>query len=95
MAPVIEAISKGITVPVVRSSISTSKVKSMPAIGALKMPAMPAAAPHPTNIINTRGDILKSDPRLLPIAAPVYTIGPSAPTEPPKPIVMDEATIDV
>ena len=33
-------------------------------------------------------------PKLLPIAEPVKTIGASAPTEPPKPIVMAEATID-
>ncbi len=94
MVLVIEAISRGITDTVVRSSISTSRVKSMPAIGALKMPAIPAAAPQPTSIISIRGDIRNTRPRLEPMAAPVNTIGPSAPTEPPKPIVTELASTD-
>jgi hypothetical protein len=32
---------------IVRSSISTSRVNRIPPIGALKMPDMAAAAPHP------------------------------------------------
>ncbi len=95
MAAVIDAISSGITDTVVRSSISTSSVKSMPAIGALNIPAMPAAAPQPTRIISVRGDIRNHEPTFEPMAAPVYTIGPSAPTEPPKPMVIDEATMEV
>ena len=86
-----DEIRRGITETVVKSSISTSMVNKTPAIGALKIPAIPAAAPQPTSIIRIRGDILKSCPRLLPIEAPVATIGPSAPTEPPKPIVIAEA----
>ena len=31
---------------------------------------------------------------LEPMAAPVKTIGPSAPTEPPNPMVIDEAISD-
>ena len=88
-------ISSGITDTVVRSSISTSRVKSMPAMGALKMPDIPAAAPQPTSIISTRGDMRNACPTFEPIAAPVATIGPSAPTEPPKPMVMDEAITEV
>ncbi len=80
------------TVAPVRSSISTSRVKSIPAMGARKMPAMPAAAPQPTRIISRRGDRRNACPTLEPMAAPVNTIGPSAPTEPPKPMVMPEAT---
>lgn len=68
---VIDAMSRGITDTVVRSSISTSRVKSMPAIGALKMPAMPAAAPHPTSIIKILGESLNIEPRFEPIDAPV------------------------
>ena len=94
VAPLIEAISNGITEAAVKSSISTSTVNNIPAIGALKMPAIPAAAPHPTRIINNRGDRRKKLPKLLPIDAPVYTIGPSAPTEPPKPIVIELATTE-
>ena len=79
---------------IVRSTISTSIVKTSPAIGALKMPAMAAEAPHPTSNINCLLSSLNSFPRLLPMAEPVNTIGASAPTEPPKPIVMAEAITD-
>ena len=41
-----------------------------------------------------RYDRPQSLPRLLPMAAPVYTMGASAPTEPPKPIVTAEVSID-
>ena len=95
VAEVMEAIRRGITDTVVRSSISTSRVNSMPAIGALKIPAIPAAAPQPTIIIRIRGDMRNQAPRLDPMAAPVYTIGPSAPTEPPNPMVTDEARTEV
>ena len=89
-----EAMSRGITETVVRSIMSTSSVKSMPAMGALKMPAMPAAAPHPTMIMSTRGDMRKSCPTAEPIEAPEKTMGPSAPTEPPKPMVTELAQSD-
>ena len=79
----------------VRSSISTSIVNSIPAIGALNIPAIPAAAPHPTSIISNRGDNRNALPRFEPIAAPVNTIGPSAPTDPPNPMVIELATTDV
>ena len=38
--------------------------------------------------------ILNMLPKLEPIAEPVSTIGASAPTEPPKPMVMELAMID-
>ena len=77
-----------------RSTISTSSVKTSPAMGALKMPAMAAAAPQPTSTMRERLSSLKSCPRLLPMADPVSTMGASAPTEPPKPMVMAEAMTD-
>lgn len=58
------------------------------------MPAMAAAAPHPTRIIIRLLFILNNLPRLEPIALPVSTIGASAPTEPPKPIVIPDAITD-
>ena len=70
-------------------------MKTNPAIGALKIPETAAVAPQPTNNINVRRSILKSLPKLLPIADPVKTIGASAPTEPPNPIVIADATIEV
>ena len=90
-----EDIRRGMTDTVVRSIISTSSVNSIPAIGALNIPAMPAAAPHPTIIISTRGDMRNACPRVEPMAAPVNTMGPSAPTDPPKPMVMELAMSEV
>ena len=90
-----EDTNKGITETVVRSIISTSMAKSIPAIGALNIAATPAAAPLPTSIIRICGGIRNMLPRLEPMAAPVLTIGPSAPTDPPNPIVMELATTDV
>ena len=77
-----------------KSTISTSRVKTSPAIGALKMPAMAALAPQPTNMIIVFLFILNICPKLLPMAEPVSTIGASAPTDPPKPMVIPDATTD-
>lgn len=62
--------------------------------GALKIPAMAPAAPQPTSNINVRCSILNTLPRLEPIAEPVSTIGASAPTDPPNPMVMALAIVD-
>ena len=58
------------------------------------MPAMAPAAPQPTRSMSVLLSILNSLPRLDPMAEPVSTIGASAPTEPPKPMVMPDATTD-
>ena len=71
-----------------------TKKKTRPAIGALKMPATAPAAPQPTNTINCFPLSRKRCPRLLPIALPVSTMGASAPTLPPKPIVRALATTE-
>ena len=60
-------------------------------MGALKIPATAPAAPQPTSSINVRCSILKRLPKVLPIAEPVNTIGASAPTDPPKPMVIELA----
>ena len=79
---------------IVISIISTSKVNTSPAIGALKMPAIAPAAPQPTSVISIFRSMWNSLPRFEPMAEPVSTIGASAPTEPPKPMVMAEAITD-
>ena len=79
---------------IVMSIISTSSVKTKPAMGALKIPDIAADAPQPTRSIIVRLSTWKSCPSLEPIAEPVSTMGASAPTDPPKPMVMAEATID-
>ena len=77
-----------------KSTISTSSVNTNPAIGALKMPAIAADAPQPTSSISCLLSILNNCPRLEPMAEPVSTIGASAPTDPPKPMVMADAMTD-
>ena len=79
---------------IVKSIISTSSVNTNPAIGALNIPAIAPAAPHPINSMSVRLSSLNACPRLLPIAEPVSTIGASAPTDPPNPMVMADATTD-
>ena len=89
------AVSIGSSDAILRSTISTSSVNTSPAIGALKMPAMAAAAPQPTNRISFFLSMPNSLPRFEPMAEPVSTIGASAPTDPPKPMVIADATTDV
>ena len=78
----------------VRSIINTSSTNTKPAIGALKMPETAPAAPHPTRSISVRCSNRKMLPKFEPMAEPVSTIGASAPTEPPKPMVMALAIND-
>ena len=91
---VTEAMSRGTIEVIVRSINNTSMTKVTPAIGALKMPPTAPAAPQPTRSMSVRWSSLKNCPRLEPMAEPVSTIGASAPTEPPNPMVILDATID-
>ena len=68
----------------------TSSVNRAPPIGALKMPAMPAPAPHPTKIRTASGVSPNHLPMQLPIAPPEYAPGPSAPADPPNPTVSQQ-----
>ncbi len=86
--------SNGIIDDIVRSRSKTSITNSIPATGALKIPAIAPAAPQPTSIIRLCCSSLKNLPRLDPMAEPVSTIGASAPTDPPNPMVMELATSD-
>lgn len=70
-----------------------SRMKSAPPMGALKIAAIPAPAPHATNILMRSGVKRKSCAILLPIAAPELAIGPSDPADPPKPIVVEHVMI--
>ena len=89
------AVSIGSSDAMLKSTISTSKVNTNPAIGALKIPAIAAAAPQPTSSISVLLSMRNNCPRLEPMAEPVSTIGASAPTDPPKPMVMADARTDV
>ena len=91
---VTEEISSGATDVIVRSIIRTSSVKTRPAIGALKIPPMAPAAPQPIISIIVFWSKRKAFAKFEPMAAPVSTIGASAPTDPPKPIVRPEPMIE-
>ncbi len=51
IAPVAEAINKGMMEEIVRSSINTSRLKITAAMGVVKMDAMAPAAPQPISKI--------------------------------------------
>ena len=65
--------------------------KKTPAIGALKTEARPAAAPHPRRVAEFLGLELKRRAIFDPIVAPMVMMGPSAPADPPEPMVSHEA----
>ena len=71
-----------------------SSVKSTPARGALKIPATAPAAPQPKSMVIFLYDRPMYRATFDPMAAPVYTIGASAPTDPPNPMVTDDAAMD-
>jgi len=62
-------------------------VKTIPAMGALKIEEMAPAAPHPTRATRWRSFREKNLAMLDPIAAPLITTGASGPVEPPLPMV--------
>ena len=72
---------------------STSSVNRTPPTGALNIPAIPAPAPQASRIRTDSSESLNHRARLLPIAAPVHALGPSAPAEPPNPIVTVQPNI--
>ncbi len=69
------------------SLISISIAKSTPAMGLLKIAAIPPAAPHPRSSFLSLSPILRSSAVFDPIAAPVTEMGASNPAEPPNPNV--------
>ncbi len=70
-----------------------SRAKTAPAMGALKVAAMPAAAPQPIMVRRRWGEKCSHWPTALDMAAPIWMMGPSRPTEPPQAMVTALATI--
>ena len=66
---------------------TTSSAKSAPAIGLPNTAEMPAAVPQTISVPRLSTDSRQSQPVLLPMAAPVSTLGVSSPAEPPRPTV--------
>ncbi len=73
--------------------INTSMAKITPAMGALNVAAIPAAAPQATMLRIRSSESLRSWPIVEPRAEPTWMIGPSRPAEPPVPIQRADATI--
>jgi hypothetical protein len=69
-----------------------SSAKNTPAIGALNVAEIPAAAPHATSSRSWDSVTRASWPSTDPSAEPICTIGPSRPTEPPDPMHSAEAS---
>ena len=81
-----------LTAGTVYSPRSTSRANMTPAMGALKVAAIPAAAPEPTS---ARMRVLLNFnlwPTTEPMADPIWTMGPSRPTDPPVPMVIADPT---
>ena len=76
-------ITMGVNVRSEKSRSSTSSTKKIPVIGALNTAAKPAAAPQPTSVVAVRGSARKNREISEPSVAPMVTIGPSGPAEPP------------
>ena len=77
------AMTKGINERA-RNSNNNSSIASMtPAMGALNVAAMPAAAPHPSSTLRSVAVVENIWPTSEPNAPPVWMIGPSAPNGPP------------
>jgi len=69
----------------------SSIAKNGPASGALNVAEIPPAAPQATSTRIREALSRVSRPRVEPRAAPICTIGPSRPTEPPPPMHNAEA----
>ena len=89
-----DAKSNGSIDAMVKSKLKTSMAKTIAAIGALKMDDIAPAAAQPISnvlVLWFKWNILE---RLELIADPVATVGPSNPTEPPKPTVIGAVRIE-
>ena len=86
--PVTEAMTIGNKKVGLQSPIITSIVKIIPAIGALKIAAMAAAAPEPATATLIFSLDLNKRATFEPSAAPLTTTGASGPAEPPNEIVI-------
>ena len=87
-----EEITMGVSREGAKSPRMTSAANRVPAMGALKVAAIPAAAPQATRVRSLRSPRFSNCPMLDPRAEPICTMGPSLPTDPPVPMQIPEAT---
>jgi len=92
MSPVTAARAVAQSASSENSRRTISNPKNRPVIGALKVAAMPPAAPHATMIRMRPSLIRTSWPSVEASAEPICTIGPSRPTEPPDPMQTADAS---
>ena len=85
-----DAMTIGVNVRSEKSRSSTSSTKKIPVIGALKTAAIPAAAPHPTSVVAVLASTRRKRAITDPSVAPIVTIGPSGPAEPPVEMIAVE-----
>jgi len=83
----------GLNVLSPNSPRSTSAANIAPPMGALKVAARPPAAPHAATVRILLDEKLNSFPTPEPMAAPICTMGPSRPAEPPEPRVIADETV--
>ena len=94
-ASALEVTDASTTIPkacAVKSARISSMAKKTPASGALKVALMPAAAPQATRTRNRDSGTRVRRPKVDPRAEPIWTMGPSRPTEPPPPMHSAEAS---
>ena len=87
--------NKGIKETKVKSRLNISIAKMIAAIGALKIEDIAAAAAAPINKVRVLLFKWNNLATLDPIAALVATVGPSYPTDPPKPTVIGAVRIEL
>ena len=90
----IDAKSNGNIEAIVKSKLKTSMAKIIAATGALNMDDNAPAAAQPINKLLVVWFKWNKRAMLELIAAPVATVGPSNPTEPPKPTVIGAVSIE-
>ena len=83
-----EASRRGNSETMVSCKPNTSTANMMAAIGALNMEDMAPAAAQPINKFRVDWFMCNRRAILALMAAPVATVGPSSPTDPPNPTVM-------
>ncbi len=79
-----EEIKRGMKFGILSSETNVSRAKRTPAIGLLKIAAIPPAAPHPRRSFLCFSVVFEIIDIFDPIAAPVTEIGDSSPADPPK-----------
>ena len=88
LVAIVLAITNGMNERDLNSNSSSSIARITPAIGVLKVAAIPAAAPQASKTLRSAAVLCMNWPTSEPTAPPVWMMGPSAPNGPPVPMAM-------